>query len=89
MTDLQFDTEQEYAPQYASEEPPLFIRWVLATGVVKDEKQAKSVLIGIAALAVVLALFFFGSAFSGGLGPAGKTVVPPGVRVTSGFPPSS
>ena len=89
MTNLQFDTEQEYSPQYASAEPPLFIRWVLATGLVTDEKQAQFVLIGITALALVLAVFLFSSAFSGGIGPAGKTEVPPGVRVTSGFPPNS
>ncbi len=59
MVGIRFDTEQEYAPQYAATEQPLFIRWVLATGVVKDEKQAHYVLIGIAVAAVVLALFFF------------------------------
>ena len=74
MADLQFETEQEYAPQYASAEPSLFIRWVLAAGLVKTEKQAQYVLVGIIALGAVGILFFalsgFGAGGASGLSPA-------------------
>lgn len=61
MTDLQFDTEQEYTSQYTVPTQPLFVRWVLATGIVKDEKQAQYVLIGVAIVAILLAVWLYPS----------------------------
>lgn len=84
MSDLQFDTEQEYAPSSAPEGPKglnaLVIRWGLA----KDEKTARYVLLGSAVVFVALAIlvpFLFS-------GPAQKTL-PKGATIvnTPGSPP--
>ncbi len=89
MPDLQFEGEQEYAPQYHQPETPVLVRWILATGFVRNARQAQYVLLAAAVLAGLLALFFFVSAAAGGIGPSGKTPPPPGVPVTQGFPPGS
>ncbi len=89
MSDLQFEGEQEYASENTQPTTPVLVRWILATGLVREARQAQYVLLAVAVLAVLLALFFFVSATTGGIGPSGKTPPPPGVPVTQGFPPSS
>ncbi len=66
---------------------PTMVRWVLKTGIVKDEKQANIVLLGIAVVFFVITLFVI---FSGPGKPKQKITyledIPASVRAT--IPPS-
>lgn len=55
MADIQFDEEQQYQRPREVNQKPFFIRLVLATGIVADDRQAEYVLLGVAVLAVILA----------------------------------
>lgn len=37
---------------------PTMVKWILKTGLVKDPKQAEYILIGIAVVAIAIALFY-------------------------------
>lgn len=56
MADIQFEEDEQYRPAYGQSAPPLFIRWVLKTGIVKDEKQARTALLIIVGVLVAAAL---------------------------------
>ena len=66
MTDIQFDEEQQYRQHgqaEKAEKKSLFIRLVLATGVVSTDRQAEYVLLGIAVVGIIVSLFL---SFGGG-----------------------
>ena len=67
MADVQFEEEQQYQPAYETERKPFMVRLVLSTGIVSTDKQAEYVLLGIAALAIILA--FIAPSFIGGGSP--------------------
>lgn len=72
MTDVQFSEEQEYARPEAASATPLFVRLVLRTGLVQNERQAEYVLIGALVLIVGLTFFIWSSSStvsSGGINP--------------------
>ncbi|HVB19997.1 MAG TPA: hypothetical protein VNF51_01765 [Candidatus Paceibacterota bacterium] len=50
MADIQFNEEQQYQRSAQIGRKPLFVRLVLATGIVSTDKQAEYVLLGIAFL---------------------------------------
>jgi len=52
---IQFDEEQQYQRPESVEQKPFFVRLVLATGIVSGDKQAGYVLLGVAALLIILA----------------------------------
>lgn len=54
MTDIQFEEEQFQRPA-ESEKKSLFIRLVLATGIVSTDRQAEYVLLGVAVILIILA----------------------------------
>lgn len=56
--DIQFEEEQQYQkPVYQqTEKKSLLTRFVLATGIVSDDKGAQYVLLGIAILSAVIAI---------------------------------
>lgn len=60
MADIQFN-EPAYARPVAtqSEQKSLFIRLVLATGIVSTDKAAERVLLGFAFFGLIFALFLF------------------------------
>lgn len=63
MANIQFDEEQQYQRSAQASQKSLLTRLVLATGVVSTDKGVQYVLLGVAVLAVVLALsvpFFIG-----------------------------
>ena len=65
---IQFDEEQQYQRPESVEQKPFFVRLVLATGIVSGDKQAGYVLLGVAALLIILAFMipsFIGSAPKG------------------------
>ena len=65
------EEEQQYQPAYETEQnKPFMVRLVLSTGIVSTSKQAEYVLLGIAALAIILA--FAAPSFIGG-GSSGVT----------------
>lgn len=76
MSDVQFDDNNpsgRFAPSVSG--TPALVRLVLKTGIVKDEKQANYILIGIAVCAVLLTLYVLKSSFgspsrSGVISPA-------------------
>ena len=62
MADIQFEEEQYQRPA-ESEKKSLFIRLVLATGIVSTDQQAEYVLLGIAIVGIIVSLFL---SFGGG-----------------------
>ena len=65
---IQFDEEQQYQRNQQVKQKPFFIRIVLATGIVSTDRQAEYVLLGVAALLIILAFMipsFIGSAPKG------------------------
>ena len=63
MADIQFQEEQYQRP-VESEQKSLFIRLVLATGIVATDTQAEYVLLGVAVILIILAFLipsFFGA----------------------------
>jgi len=83
--DVQFDTDKYRMPRYKAE-PPKVVQWVLkySGGLVKDQRQAQYVLLGFAALAIIISLVLF---FGGGGGP--NIPLPPGAKIiySPGEPP--
>lgn len=61
-----FDEEEpQYARIQASRlEEPYFVRLVLATGLVKDRRQAEYAVVGLCAFALLLSIFIFFSSAS-------------------------
>jgi hypothetical protein len=75
MADIQFDEEQQYQQQAAQQmvtQKPFFVRLVLKTGIVHDDKQAEYVLLGFAALGIIFSLFLL---FGGGNTPQKPSAV--------------
>ncbi len=71
---VRFDEEQRM--QDSDPETPKMIKWVMqySGGLVKDEKQANYVLIGIAVCALLLTVFLVKSSFGSG---SSQNVIPP------------
>ena len=84
MADVQFEEEQQYQQNYQAEQKPFMIRLVLATHIVSTDDAAKYVLLGVAALAIIIA--FFVPSFIGGTS-APKAPSGANVMNTSGEPP--
>lgn len=57
MADISFE-EGNIARRYADQKP-LFIRFVLATGIASSDKQAEYVLLGLAAVGLLVSFFLF------------------------------
>jgi hypothetical protein len=72
MADIQFEEESQYRRPAQFEQKPLFIRLVLATGIISTDKQAKYLLLGIAGVGILFTLFMV---FHFG-GSASKPAVP-------------
>jgi hypothetical protein len=54
----------EWKPERLNErKTPALIKLVMKTGLVKNEKQANYVLLGISITAIILMIYFFASAF--------------------------
>ena len=75
MAGIQFEEDQQYQPGYGMPEQSVLIRWVLATGLVKGEKQAQYVLLGIVVAAILIMLFIW---TSGGSAAPAQTAAAPG-----------
>lgn len=65
MSNVEFEennySDNRFAP--VSNEPSKLVKLILKTGLVKDEKQASYVLIGIAVCAVLLTFFVIKNSF--------------------------
>jgi len=72
--DKKFQKETRVPQDYFLPGTPKIIQWVIrySGGLVKDEKQANYVLIGLVALAIIISLFLF---FGGGNNTAGEVPV--------------
>lgn len=57
MSDIRFDEEQQRVPLSQSEEKPLLIRFVLATGIVSTDDAARYVLLSIVLICTLTAFF--------------------------------
>lgn len=69
QSDVQFDFDEEQRPEYnrsGSKLSRLVVKW--SGGLVKDETQANYVLLGVAGLALIISLFFFGVGTGGSPG---------------------
>lgn len=56
MADIQYDEDPQFEPEYQKvKQKSLFVRLVINTGIVSTNQRAEHVLVGIAALATVLA----------------------------------
>jgi len=78
MSDVQFEENNfSGADRFAaaSNQSPMLVKLLLKTGLVKDEKRANYVLIGIAVCAVLLTLFVIHSSFGGG--SPNRNILPP------------
>ena len=80
MADVQFEEESQYQRPAESEKKSFFIRLVLATGIVSTDRQAEYVLLGVAALALVLA-FMIPSFIGGSQKPVPQSVVDKALRL--------
>lgn len=54
MSDIQFDEDQESKRSISVGQKPLFVRLVLATGIVSTDKAAEYILLGIVGLSLVI-----------------------------------
>lgn len=59
MANVSFNEEPTPVTSMSSAKKPLLVRTVLATGIVRTDKQAQYVLMGIAALAIIAAIFMW------------------------------
>jgi hypothetical protein len=85
MEDIQFEEEQQYQPVQKVEQKSLFIRIVLATGIVSDDKQAEYVLLGFFVSCILLAViigFFLNTSNSPMPLPTGTLVPGPNGSAT-------
>jgi hypothetical protein len=68
MADIQFDEERDFVQPARIAEPAAhkqgpFIRIILKTGIVEDERQAEYVLAGIAIICLMIAIFVIARSF--------------------------
>ncbi len=75
MSNLEFESDEEYAPRYESDEPKGFTGLVLRWGIAGDQKTAGYVLLGVAIAAVLLAFILPMVFGSGGRAPAPQAQV--------------
>lgn len=61
MTDIQFNEEQQYRQTEPSVREPFLIRILVDTRIVSGRQQAEYVLLGVAIIASVIAIFFWNS----------------------------
>jgi len=80
MADIQFEEESQFRRPEEANQKPFFIRLVLSTGIVSDEKQAQYVLLGIAVLVIILA-FMIPSFIGGSQKPVPQSVVDKALRL--------
>lgn len=64
MTNVSFDEESQYKLAQQTNSKPFLVRMVLATKVATTDKQAEYVLIGIAIVAVITAIWLWPDARS-------------------------
>ena len=69
MSDLEFESDGEYAPRYGSDEPKGFTGLVMRWGLAKDKKTAGYILLGVAIAAVLLAIILPAVFGEGGRAP--------------------
>lgn len=71
MTNIQFEEDSQFRQfQQPNKRKPLFIRLVLATGVVKTDRQAEYILLGIAVIGILItASVLFSSTANDGAKP--------------------
>lgn len=78
MPDVEFTEETEFGRSRISPSPaptPKLVRLIMQTGIVRDARGANYVLIGIAIVASLAAVFIFASI----RGTAGRTAAPQGI----------
>ena len=54
--DIQFEEESQQQPVYQEQQKSFFVKLILSTGIVSSDKGAEYVLLGIAAIATILAI---------------------------------
>ncbi|HUY62497.1 MAG TPA: hypothetical protein VMV50_01740 [Candidatus Paceibacterota bacterium] len=59
MSDIQFDEEPQYEALPRAAQKPVLTRLALSTGVVRNDRQANYVLLGVAFIATAAAVFIF------------------------------
>ena len=84
MADIQFDEEQQYRQPGQVEQKSLFIRLVLATGIVSTDKQAEYVLLGVAIVLIILA-FLIPSLFGGSQTHVPQSVIDAAMKTPSNY----
>lgn len=58
MNKIQYEDESQYQPVYQqAEQKSFFVRLVLATGIVSNDRAAEYVLLGVATLVIIVAIF--------------------------------
>lgn len=82
MTRVSFDEEQVVAPHPLSTQAPALVRLVMRWGLAKDQRSAEYLLLGVAALAFAVMLFYGASLFSG---RTGESLTPDELRAKNGF----
>ncbi len=90
MTDIRFNEEKDMYTQRGLPARRSFARVLmdLSGGLIKTEQAANHILFGAVLVVLLTSFFFLSSAFSSGLGPPGKTPIPPGPVRPNGFPAS-
>jgi hypothetical protein len=54
---IQFDEEQQYQQSPQADKKPFFIRLVLKTGIVSDDRQAEYILLGFVAIVILISIY--------------------------------
>ncbi|MDO8576306.1 MAG: hypothetical protein Q7R90_03255 [bacterium] len=83
MADIQFETEQEYTRPVEVGGPQGLVGLVQKLGLAKNDQQANHVLLGVAVIAVVLAIYF---AWPNSGGRSGTPLLPGSELQTPGLP---
>ncbi len=78
MADIQFEGEQEFARPAVTRESGGLIALVQKWGFAKDNHQAEYVLLGIAVVAVIAAIFVFSM--------SGSSAPPPALNIDGTYP---
>lgn len=66
MSDFKFNEQQNFSTRSIKEQRPFFVRLVMKIGLVKNEKQAHWVLLGVVGVCLVLMFIFLPSVFGEG-----------------------
>lgn len=69
--DFKFEEEAPSSSRrFKKQDKPLFVRWLMKTGLVKNKKQAQWALLGILGVCILLTFFLLSAALGGEKVPA-------------------